>query len=118
MNTTDIRNIQRDQRVFWTSSISVTVGVLTLACIYGYKGDAIQDSISRARSARSKKRQLSGAKEHTVRSETWPSMTSAVEENGHGERKHEWLRSWFHSREKLEGRRRAREGEEGQGSEV
>ncbi|KAM0415767.1 hypothetical protein ACHAPT_013272 [Fusarium lateritium] len=48
MNTTDIRDTAYDQRIFWSLSIPVTIGILTLAYLYGYKGDVVQDSMSKA----------------------------------------------------------------------
>ncbi|KAL7933008.1 hypothetical protein V8C35DRAFT_322811 [Trichoderma chlorosporum] len=43
MNTADVRNMQQKQGLFWATGIPVTICVLTLACIYGYKGDEIRD---------------------------------------------------------------------------
>ncbi|KAF3076308.1 hypothetical protein CFAM422_001597 [Trichoderma lentiforme] len=43
MNTVDVRNMHYKQGLFWATGISVTLFVLTLACIYGYKGDEIHD---------------------------------------------------------------------------
>ncbi|KAF3219768.1 hypothetical protein TWF106_006922 [Orbilia oligospora] len=43
MNTTDIRDINRDQRIFWTIAIPVTIAVLGFALCWAYFGDAIQD---------------------------------------------------------------------------
>jgi hypothetical protein len=45
MNTVDIRDIEADQRLYWTISIPVTIAVLALAFVYGYKGDEIGDWI-------------------------------------------------------------------------
>ncbi|KAF6814825.1 hypothetical protein CSOJ01_03836 [Colletotrichum sojae] len=47
MNTTDVRNIDWDQRIFWTSALPITFGVITLAFVYGYKWDSIVESLSR-----------------------------------------------------------------------
>ncbi|PTB53816.1 hypothetical protein M431DRAFT_531469 [Trichoderma harzianum CBS 226.95] len=41
MNTADVRNMHYKQGLFWATGIPVTLFVLTLACIYGYKGDEI-----------------------------------------------------------------------------
>ncbi|KAF4497035.1 mg2+ transporter [Fusarium agapanthi] len=41
MNTTDVRGIGWDQRLFWSSAIPLTVAVMTLALIYGYKWDTV-----------------------------------------------------------------------------
>ncbi|RFU78498.1 mg2+ transporter [Trichoderma arundinaceum] len=43
MNTADVRNMNNNQWLFWATGIPVTIFVLTLACIYGYKGDEIRD---------------------------------------------------------------------------
>ncbi|KAL6816346.1 hypothetical protein V8C40DRAFT_282248 [Trichoderma camerunense] len=43
MNTADVRNMHYKQGLFWATGIPVTLFVLTLACIYGYKGDEIHD---------------------------------------------------------------------------
>lgn len=47
MNTTDVRDIDWDQRIFWTSALPITFGVITLAFVYGYKWDSIVESLSR-----------------------------------------------------------------------
>lgn len=47
MYTTDIRDIDGDQRIFWTSALPVTFGVITLAFAYGFKWDLIVESLSR-----------------------------------------------------------------------
>ncbi|KAK4085052.1 uncharacterized protein Triagg1_42 [Trichoderma aggressivum f. europaeum] len=43
MNTADVRDMHYKQGLFWVTGIPVTLFVLTLACIYGYKGDEICD---------------------------------------------------------------------------
>ncbi|TQN64374.1 hypothetical protein CSHISOI_11048 [Colletotrichum shisoi] len=48
MNTTDIRDIDRDQKVFWTSALPVTLGVVGLAFVYGYKWDSVLAWVSKA----------------------------------------------------------------------
>ncbi|KAH6967634.1 hypothetical protein BKA56DRAFT_678796 [Ilyonectria sp. MPI-CAGE-AT-0026] len=48
MNTTDVRDTDWDQRIFWSSAVPVTVFVLTLAIIYGYKWDVVVDAFSNA----------------------------------------------------------------------
>ncbi|KAK6500254.1 hypothetical protein TWF481_010601 [Arthrobotrys musiformis] len=45
MNTTDIRDIDRDQRIFWTTAIPVTILVLGFALTWAYIGDTIQDRL-------------------------------------------------------------------------
>lgn len=45
MNTVDIRDIEASQSLYWTISIPVTILVIALAFIYGYKGDEIGDWI-------------------------------------------------------------------------
>ncbi|OHF04314.1 hypothetical protein CORC01_00653 [Colletotrichum orchidophilum] len=41
MNTIDIRDTNYDQRMFWTSALPLTFGVIGLAFLYGYKWDLI-----------------------------------------------------------------------------
>ncbi|KAG7061867.1 mg2+ transporter [Colletotrichum scovillei] len=41
MNTTDIRDTDYDQKIFWISALPVTFGVIGLAFLYGYKWDMI-----------------------------------------------------------------------------
>lgn len=43
MNTTDVRDTQYDQRLFWAIAVPVTASIVTLAFTYGYKGDEIFD---------------------------------------------------------------------------
>lgn len=43
MNTTDVRNTSHSQWLFWATGIPVTIFVLALAYIYGYRGDEIRD---------------------------------------------------------------------------
>ncbi|KAK5987540.1 hypothetical protein PT974_11672 [Cladobotryum mycophilum] len=43
MNTIDMRSTHYNQQLFWMTAIPVTVAVLALAFIYGYKGDDIRD---------------------------------------------------------------------------
>ncbi|KAK0610421.1 cora-like Mg2+ transporter protein-domain-containing protein [Bombardia bombarda] len=45
MNTSDIRDLDAGQTLYWTVAIPVTVVILFLAFIYGYRGDEIQDWI-------------------------------------------------------------------------
>lgn len=45
MNTVDIRDIEASQSLYWTIAIPVTIVVLALAFVYGYKGDEIGDWI-------------------------------------------------------------------------
>ncbi|KAK6515001.1 hypothetical protein TWF506_007356 [Arthrobotrys conoides] len=45
MNTTDIRDISHDQKIFWTTAIPVTIGVLGFALCWAYFGDEIQDRL-------------------------------------------------------------------------
>lgn len=48
MNTTDVRDMEWNQKIFWSSAIPLTLAVLSIALLYGYKWDLI---ISRVRSA-------------------------------------------------------------------
>ncbi|CAG9989389.1 unnamed protein product [Clonostachys byssicola] len=43
MNTADIRDMERSQSIFWTTSVPVTTVVLFVALLYGYYGDGIAD---------------------------------------------------------------------------
>lgn len=43
MNTVDVRNSDANQGIFWMTGVPITVAVLALAFIYGYKGDEIHD---------------------------------------------------------------------------
>ncbi len=45
MNTVDIRDTEASQSLYWTVAIPVTVAVLAVAFVYGYKGDDIGDWI-------------------------------------------------------------------------
>jgi hypothetical protein len=66
MNTADIRNTDEDQALFWVTALPLTIGVLAIALVYGYHGDAIPESISgaleswRAKGAQ-RQRQITGA---------------------------------------------------------
>ncbi|KAH8886417.1 hypothetical protein GQ53DRAFT_343835 [Thozetella sp. PMI_491] len=46
MNTDDIRNMENTQVLFWSVAVPVTVFVLSLAFVYAYKGDNIEDWVS------------------------------------------------------------------------
>ena len=43
MNTTDIRDTEWSQRIFWATGLPVTLAVVILALIYAYRGEVIQD---------------------------------------------------------------------------
>lgn len=45
MNTSDIRDTDRDQTFFWAIALPVTFVVLTTAFVYGYRGDAIDQFV-------------------------------------------------------------------------
>jgi hypothetical protein len=45
MNTVDIRDIEATQSLYWIVAIPVTVVVLVVAFVYGYRGDDIGDWI-------------------------------------------------------------------------
>ncbi|KAI1077013.1 cora-like Mg2+ transporter protein-domain-containing protein [Whalleya microplaca] len=47
MNTTDIRDIDKDQTFFWTLAVPITAFVLGLSFIYGYKWDGWKEDIIR-----------------------------------------------------------------------
>lgn len=46
MNTVDIRDTDRDQTLFWSIAVPLTVGILSVAFVYGYRGDAIAELVS------------------------------------------------------------------------
>ncbi|KAI3327063.1 cora-like Mg2+ transporter protein-domain-containing protein [Xylariaceae sp. AK1471] len=56
MNTTDIRNIEQDQRLFWVTSIPTTAFVIGVAYLYGYKWEGWKERSNRRRSTRYTKR--------------------------------------------------------------
>lgn len=41
MNTTDIRDTQLTQKIFWVTAVPLTVVILALAFLYGYRWDDI-----------------------------------------------------------------------------
>ncbi|PTB65716.1 hypothetical protein BBK36DRAFT_1202489 [Trichoderma citrinoviride] len=43
MNTVDVRDTEYSQRIFWMTGVPVTVAVLSVAFVYGYKGEEILD---------------------------------------------------------------------------
>ncbi|KAL6863564.1 hypothetical protein J3F83DRAFT_744819 [Trichoderma novae-zelandiae] len=43
MNTVDVRDTEYSQRIFWMTGVPVTVAVLAVAFVYGYKGEEIRD---------------------------------------------------------------------------
>ncbi|KAK1842780.1 mg2+ transporter [Colletotrichum chrysophilum] len=47
MNTTDVRDTKYDQRIFWSTALPVTFGVIGLAFMYGYKWDLVRAWVSR-----------------------------------------------------------------------
>lgn len=47
MNTSDIRDMESNQRLFWSIAVPLTVFVLTAAFLYGYKGDEVADFLGR-----------------------------------------------------------------------
>lgn len=88
MNTTDIRDTNYDQRLFWTVSLPVTFAVLALAFFYGYKGDTIEDRILTLLYDKNERRQQPQPKK-TV---TWGTVTSENSTTKNTSRYH--LPSW------------------------
>ncbi|KAF5691880.1 Mg2+ transporter [Fusarium denticulatum] len=41
MNTTDVRELDRDQRIFWSSAVPLTLAVSILALVFGYRWDTV-----------------------------------------------------------------------------
>ncbi|KAI0897390.1 hypothetical protein F4806DRAFT_398504 [Annulohypoxylon nitens] len=72
MNTTDIRDTDYDQRLFWAVSVPITFAVLALAFLYGYKGDAIEDRILTLMYNKSERKQQPLPK----KTMTWGTITS------------------------------------------
>ncbi|KAJ5959242.1 Mg2+ transporter protein CorA-like/Zinc transport protein ZntB [Penicillium vulpinum] len=56
MNTTDIRDTNFDQTIFWEIAIPLTIVIVTLAFLYGYKWDDIYEYGIEWREERSRKR--------------------------------------------------------------
>ncbi|KAH0489515.1 hypothetical protein TgHK011_009940 [Trichoderma gracile] len=48
MNTVDVRDTEYSQRIFWITGVPITAAVLSVAFIYGYKGEEILDWMSHA----------------------------------------------------------------------
>ncbi|RBR10188.1 uncharacterized protein FIESC28_09574 [Fusarium coffeatum] len=48
MNTTDVRDIEWNQKIFWSSAIPLTLAVLSIALLYGYKWDLISSRVRNA----------------------------------------------------------------------
>lgn len=61
MNTSDIRDMESNQRLFWSVAVPVTVLVLTAAFIYGYKADEVMDVLRRWLQPRPRVRQEEAA---------------------------------------------------------
>ncbi|TGJ82820.1 hypothetical protein E0Z10_g5942 [Xylaria hypoxylon] len=70
MNTTDIRNTDYDQKLFWVTSLPTTALVIGVAYLYGYKWKSWQERSNRRRSIRSTKRET----EHGTRVLRFPSL--------------------------------------------
>lgn len=95
MNTPHVRDMKHDQPVFWSIRILITVAVFTLAFLYGYKEEMIQDLISLAMGSRKAQvRRRSRIKEQPMRAEIWFSTTSARRDPEVP--KNKALRSWLH----------------------
>lgn len=47
MNVTDIRNMETSQTLFWSTALPVTLGVLAIAYLYGYKWDSVVGRLER-----------------------------------------------------------------------
>lgn len=47
MNTSDIRDMESKQYLFWYIAVPLTVIVLTIAFIYGYKSEEVADVLTR-----------------------------------------------------------------------
>lgn len=45
MNVTDVRDINRDQKIFWFSAIPLTFVVVSLSIIYGYKWEELREML-------------------------------------------------------------------------
>ncbi|KAI1087686.1 hypothetical protein F5B19DRAFT_497148 [Rostrohypoxylon terebratum] len=76
MNTTDIRDTDYDQRLFWAVSLPVTFVVLALAFFYGYKGDTIEDRILTLIYDKRERRQPLPPLSPPKKTVTWGTVTS------------------------------------------
>ncbi|KAI1505015.1 hypothetical protein F5X99DRAFT_334227 [Biscogniauxia marginata] len=73
MNTTDIRDIDKDQKLFWIIALPITAVVMGLAFIYGYKWDTWKEEIVRRR-----KMQPQRPVVPVQGQATWPGLASQV----------------------------------------
>jgi Mg2+ and Co2+ transporter CorA len=75
MNTADMRDMSNNQWLFWATGIPVTIFVLALAYIYGYKGDEIRDwmiqRLDNPSSNLSRSEFGRGREDHTSMHESW-----------------------------------------------
>ncbi|KAK0379059.1 hypothetical protein CLIM01_03558 [Colletotrichum limetticola] len=74
MNTTDIRDTNYDQKIFWISALPVTFGVIGLAFLYGYKWDMIAGWANRTLRSADK-----STAPHDFLNEEIPTWTSTAE---------------------------------------
>ncbi|OTB14862.1 hypothetical protein K445DRAFT_318772 [Daldinia sp. EC12] len=93
MNTTDIRDTNRDQTLFWTISIPVTFVVLSISFLYGYKGEAIEDRVIEFVRARSERRHKELPQEK-VKTVSWGTVLSAEDNQGDDAAEHH-SKSWL-----------------------
>ncbi|KAK1242525.1 hypothetical protein MKX08_005337 [Trichoderma sp. CBMAI-0020] len=83
MNTKDVRDSDWNQAIFWITAVPVTVGVLSLAFIYGYRGEEIRDWMVQALQTRSRQgtpsayHEMSGRTSFETRQkERYPAITA------------------------------------------
>ncbi|KAK1487249.1 hypothetical protein CCUS01_03593 [Colletotrichum cuscutae] len=74
MNTTDIRDTNYGQKIFWISALPVTFGVIGLAFLYGYKWDMIAGWANRTLRSADK-----STAPHDFLNEEIPTWTSTAE---------------------------------------
>ncbi|EHK45638.1 hypothetical protein TRIATDRAFT_88959 [Trichoderma atroviride IMI 206040] len=112
MNTTDVRNSEWNQAIFWITAVPVTVGVLSLAFIYGYRGEEIRDWMIQALQARSRQGTASAFHEMGGRTsfearqkERYPAITAeqnTIEKRGFSNLRH--MNGTFKVSDGLDGR--------------
>lgn len=76
MNTSDIRDMEANQQLFWSIAAPVTAFVLTAALLYGYKGEEIADVFARWLRTRVRQDDKASVITRPSRQSTWLSAKS------------------------------------------
>lgn len=105
MNTSDIRDMESNQRLFWSVAVPVTVLVLTAAFIYGYKADEVMELLGRLPHPRPRVQKKEAAVPVTIgpkRQATWLTIDSKefVREGAEEKRAKGRLGKYFRRRRK------------------